>query len=71
MIAKRNKEIELRRSLRTIRTAIDDYHKAWTDAVHNDRTRIASLKESGYPKTLKVLVDGEDFGKVDLSLIHI
>lgn len=65
MITKRNKEIELRRSLRIIRTAIDDYHKAWFDAVNREKTRISSLKESGYPKTLKVLVDGEDFGKVD------
>ncbi|SNB45283.1 type II secretion system protein [Geobacter sp. DSM 9736] len=65
LVAKRNKEIELRRNLRVIRTAIDDYYKAYRDAVERDKTKAPSIKESGYPKTLELLVEGDDFGKVD------
>jgi len=59
MTARRTREIELRRNLRTIRTAIDDYKKAW------DKMPPGPLKtdaESGYPKDLQTLIDGKDFG---------
>jgi general secretion pathway protein G len=53
----RTKEIELRRNLRTIRIAIDDYKKTF------DKMPDGPLKTgSGYPKDLQELVDGKDFG---------
>ncbi len=57
MTAKRLKEIELRRNLRTIRTAIDNYKKDYDRLV-----TVKSMNESGYPKTLEELVEGKDFG---------
>lgn len=50
---KREKEYELRLALRTVRTALDDYRQAVREG------RIASAPgESGYPRELRVLVDG-------------
>jgi len=57
--ALRSKEIELRRNLRIIRIAIDDYKKTY------DKMPDGPLKSgSGYPETLQELVDGHDFGDV-------
>ena len=61
MTAKRSKELELRRNLRMIRTAIDDYKKYYDRAV-DDKKLIPSQNKSGYPETLQQLVDGYDFG---------
>lgn len=61
MTMKRNKELELRRDLRTIRTAIDNYKKNYDQAV-NEKKIIPSQDKSGYPETLEELVDGYDFG---------
>lgn len=58
MTVKRSKELELRRSLREIRTAIDEYKKAYDEAHKGKQV----LNESGYPETLEVLVEGKDFG---------
>ncbi len=63
MISKRNKEIELRRNLRTIRMAIDDYKKTYDKGV-DEKKIIPSMNKSGYPETLDKLVEGEDFGGV-------
>jgi general secretion pathway protein G len=53
----RTKEIELRRNLRIIRIAIDDYKKTF------DKMPEGPLKTgSGFPKELQELVDGHDFG---------
>lgn len=53
----RSKEIELRRNLRIIRVAIDDYKKTF------DKGPEGPLKiGSGYPKDLDELVEGKDFG---------
>lgn len=64
MTVKREKEVELRRNLRTIRTALDAYKHAWDDG------KIIKLAgESGYPPDLLILVDGvedatsPEFGK--------
>jgi general secretion pathway protein G len=55
----RTKEIELRRSLRIIRIAIDDYKKTF------DKMPEGPLKTgSGFPKDLEELVEGKDFGDV-------
>lgn len=55
----RSKEIELRRNLRIIRIAIDDYKKTF------DKGPDGPLKAgSGYPKDLDELVEGKDFGDV-------
>lgn len=58
---KRTKEIELRRSLRQIRTAIDEYKADYDKAVLENKIN-ATLGETGYPKELKALVDGEEWG---------
>lgn len=55
LTVKRSKEQELRASLRQIRDAIDEYKRAY------DEGRIKrSPDETGYPKTLTVLVEGAD-----------
>jgi general secretion pathway protein G len=60
----RSKEIELRRNLRIIRIAIDDYKKTF------DRMPDGPLKTgSGYPKELQELVDGHDFGDVKIGTV--
>ena len=61
LTAKRTREIELRRNLRTIRTAIDKFKEDYDKAVA-EKKLIASLNKTGYPETLKILVDGYDFG---------
>lgn len=57
MSAQRTKEVELRRNLRTIRTAIDNYKKKF------DKMPEGPLKSgSGYPKDLQELLEGHEFG---------
>jgi general secretion pathway protein G len=70
MTAKRTKEIELRRNLRTIRLAIDDFKKAYERAVDEKKITpglqdLNGMSPAGYPKTLRTLVEGADFGGVD------
>jgi general secretion pathway protein G len=55
LAVKRVKEQELRWNLREIRTAIDAYKQAVEDG-----RIIITLDQSGYPPTLKTLVDGVD-----------
>lgn len=55
LLYQRERESELRASLRTIRTALDAYKQAW------DTGRIKrELDKSGYPPDLQSLVDGVD-----------
>ncbi len=61
LASKRTKEVELRRNLREIRTAIDEYKKNY-DKVQSDQKTGQVVNKSGYPETLKVLVEGDDFG---------
>ena len=61
LTAKRTREIELRRNLRIMRTAIDDFKKSYDKAV--DEKKIpTTVNKSGYPETLLQLVEGFDFG---------
>jgi general secretion pathway protein G len=53
---KREREIELRRALRKIRTAIDEY-KRYTDA---GLIEPEGLDSEGYPTELEVLVEGKE-----------
>jgi general secretion pathway protein G len=61
MAMKRNREMELRRNLRMVRTAIDEYKKNYDQAIA-EKKLIPSMDNTGYPETLEVLVDGYDFG---------
>jgi len=61
LMSKRNKELELRRNLREVRYAIDQYKKYYDKAVAEKKIMDVQNK-SGYPETLKTLVDGYDFG---------
>jgi len=64
---RRNKEIELRRALRTVRTAIDNYKK-YVDAGKIGGTDV-KLGSEGYPENLEVLVKGvSQVGSVDTKL---
>jgi len=58
LAVQRHKEQDLRHALVKIRTAIDAYKQA-TD----EGKVIKSANDSGYPKTLEVLVDGVDNAK--------
>lgn len=55
LVYQREREVELRSALRTIRTAIDAYKRA-VDTGHVKK----ELDKSGYPPDLQVLVDGVD-----------
>lgn len=54
---RREREVELRESLRSIRKAIDDYKK-FNDQSGGQAIPIEDRTKSGYPKTLKILADG-------------
>ena len=51
----RSKEQDLRLALRELRNAIDEYKKA-----HDEGRIRKSLSDTGYPKTLELLVEGEE-----------
>ena len=53
LVAQRNKEQELRLALREIRKGIDAYKQAYDDG-----RMIKTVGESGYPPSLRVLVEG-------------
>ncbi len=68
VVRKRQKEIELRRSLRVLRTALDDYHRG---VVKEGRIGGTDVKvgSEGYPPDLDVLVKGvSQVGKIDVKL---
>lgn len=66
MMAKRTKEIELRRSLRVIRNAIDDFKKTYDKGVEDKKIipGAAGKGSNGYPESFEQLVEGYDFGGV-------
>lgn len=67
IVRQRQKEIELRRELRTMRRAIDDYKRA----VDQGRIGGSDVKvgSEGYPESLEVLVEGvSQVGRLDARL---
>lgn len=54
---RRQREVDLRDSLRSLRKAIDDYKK-FNDQSGGQAIPIEFRTKSGYPKELKLLVDG-------------
>ena len=67
VVRTRQKEIELRRSLRILRTAIDEYKKA-VDAGKIGGTDV-KVGSEGYPPELATLVKGvSQVGKIDVKL---
>jgi len=67
VVRTRQKEIELRRSLRILRTAIDEYKKAVdTGKIGGTDVKVGS---EGYPPGLPTLVKGvSQVGKIDVKL---
>lgn len=57
---RRDKELELRRALRDVRTAIDAFHDDWKSGKIAKAGDAAS--DEGYPRTLQVLVEGAEAG---------
>ena len=57
----RTKELELRRNLRLIRTAIDEY-KADYEKAAKEKKIITAVNETGYPEELEDLVEGQEWG---------
>ncbi len=61
-IVKKNKELELRRALREIRTAIDQF-QAFVEAYPQMRqTKLNAVNQEGYPEKLEWLYEGFDTG---------
>lgn len=58
---RRTREIELRRSLREMRTAIDQYKLDYDRAIKEKKV-IPTLGDTGYPKELEDLITGDDWG---------
>jgi general secretion pathway protein G len=67
VVRTRQKELELRRSLRILRTAIDEYKKAVdTGKIGGTDVKVGS---EGYPPDLDILVKGvSQVGKLDVKL---
>lgn len=52
----RTKELELHGALREVRTAIDTFHEDWLSSKISKTN--ANVSEDGYPRSLKILVEG-------------
>lgn len=59
---RRQQELELRRALREVRTAIDNFHIDWEAG--RIPVTIDAASDEGYPKTLQILVEGVKHGTV-------
>jgi len=57
---RRERELELRRALREVRSAIDAFNEDWKSGKISKAASAAS--EDGYPKSLQLLVEGADSG---------
>jgi len=58
---KRTREMELRRGLRTLRMAIDEYKQDFDRAVEGNHI-LPEAEDTGYPPSLDELVEGKDWG---------
>ncbi len=69
IVVKRGKELELRRELRILRSAIDQFKMDWDSP--DPKRRISHLEsdvgneETGYPVSLEILVEGAPTGDVE------
>ena len=71
LMAKRSKEIELRRNLRIIRNAIDDFKKTQDKACEKGpAAKGCETGKSRYPESLDILVEGFDFGDIKASKVR-
>jgi general secretion pathway protein G len=61
---KREKEIQLRETLRTVRTAIDRFHAEMEGKSAGGKDG-AAVSENGYPLSLQALVEGVEKGEGD------
>ena len=59
--ATRNQELELRRALRDVRSAIDAWKADYDKAVEQKKI-IPSIDDTGYPESLEQLLEGNDWG---------
>ena len=59
--ATRNQELELRRALRDVRSAIDAWKADYDKAVEQKKI-ITSIDDTGYPESLEQLLEGNDWG---------
>jgi general secretion pathway protein G len=62
LTVRRDRELELHRALREVRSAIDAFHEDWLAGRISRTSDLASI--DGYPKKLQILVDGADTGRV-------
>jgi general secretion pathway protein G len=60
LTVRRDKEMELRRTLRQVRTAIDAFHEDWRNGAISKTGD--GVSDDGFPKTLVVLVEGAEAG---------
>ena len=60
MTTVRMKEIELKRNLREIRSAIDEYKRTYDRGVEEKKIIPSLNKVGGYPADLETLVNGDD-----------
>jgi general secretion pathway protein G len=60
LAVRRDKEMELRRALRQVRTAIDEFHDDWREGGISKTGD--GVSDDGFPKTLAVLVEGVEAG---------
>lgn len=71
MMSKRTKEIELKRNLRIIRNAIDDFKKtndrAEDKKKKDNKVSFAPINKSGYPEKLEVLAEPYEFDSGDIA----
>lgn len=65
---RREKELELRQSLRQVRSALDAFHEDWKTGKLPKTGDAAS--DDGYPKTLQVLVEGVDSAQAKASKLR-
>lgn len=63
---KRSKELELRRSLREVRTAIDRFNEDWRNGLILKSADGVSI--NGFPKNLEILVEGIETGKPEIPV---